>query len=270
MWPYDDYTWWVDAIHYATCPSMRNRSSFCSGSVGAPSLEELNSSWTDALSVLRTGELTVDAAIPFLLSRKALRKWKIAPASLARVRRREAIAGFLARNKSSHLEEPIPYPYSVWMREVLQEWLPRPTVLDPVTGRFGPGACAERYTHAERMLHLSHWEAQLWYHWPEVPHPRCDLADHQTARLCAVPKQYDKDRLITVEPCYATFVQQAARQYILQSIHEGPLAGTCMDLGYTDGQSIQRRLALRASRKKNLATLDLSDASDRIGWLHVQ
>jgi hypothetical protein len=43
-----------------------------------------------------------------------------------------------------------------------------------------------------------------------------------------------------------------------------------MDLGYTDGQSIQRRLALRASRKKNLATLDLKDASDRIGWTHVQ
>lgn len=270
MWPYDDYTWWVDAIHYATCPYMRRPACFSRSSGCAPSLEELNSTWDAALSVLRTGEQPVDSAACFLFRHKALRKWKFAPVSLARARRREAIAGFLARNKSSHLEEPIPYPYSVWMREVLREWLPRPQCMDRVTGRFGPGACAEHYTHAERMLHLSRWAAQNNAHWPEVPNLRERLTDHETARLCAVPKQYDKDRLITVEPCYATFVQQAARQYILQSIHEGPLAGSCMDLGYTDGQSIQRRHALRASRKKALATLDLKDASDRIGWLHVQ
>jgi hypothetical protein len=79
-----------------------------------------------------------------------------------------------------------------------------------------------------------------------------------------------KDRLITVEPCFSSYGQQLARQLILRSIHRGPLRGTTMDLGYVDGQAQQRRLALRASKDKRLATLDLSDASDRIGWIHVQ
>lgn len=270
MWPYDDHTWWVNAIHYATCPNMREVDCLSRPRSGVLSLEELNSHYGSALDALRHLEVGPGEAARYLFRHKALRKWRLAQPGLARQRRQEAIAGFLTRNASGHLTEPIPYPYSVWMREVLAEWLPVPADMSLVTGRFGPGACAERYTRAERLLRLADWEAQLWYHWPERPHPRCAEADHLRARLCAVPKQYDKDRLITVEPCYASFVQQAARQYILQSIHEGPLRGTCMDLGWTDGQSIQRRLALRASRKRNLATIDLSDASDRIGWTHVQ
>jgi hypothetical protein len=43
-----------------------------------------------------------------------------------------------------------------------------------------------------------------------------------------------------------------------------------MDLGYVDGQAKQRRLALIASRTGSCATLDLSDASDRISWAAVQ
>jgi hypothetical protein len=43
-----------------------------------------------------------------------------------------------------------------------------------------------------------------------------------------------------------------------------------MDLGYSDGQKIQRRLALKGSATKHLATLDLKDASDNITWEAVQ
>jgi hypothetical protein len=42
-----------------------------------------------------------------------------------------------------------------------------------------------------------------------------------------------------------------------------------MDLGYTDGAEIQRRLARSASRTGQYATLDLSNASDLIGWSDV-
>jgi hypothetical protein len=43
-----------------------------------------------------------------------------------------------------------------------------------------------------------------------------------------------------------------------------------MDLGYSDGQRVQRKLAQRASASGEFATLDLKDASDNITWEDVQ
>lgn len=223
--------------------------------------------YTAALDVLRSGQLNPRGAKRFLARAKMMRKWRIAPSEFAKARQDEALDGFISRNNASRALrgcETIPWAIASRMRDLLSWWLPETELVE---GRFGPGACAERWNHCVRFSRCAQWLAELC--WPEVPGGHADMGAH-VARLCAVPKQYDKDRLITVEPAYGTFAQQAVRSTLLESIHAGPLRGTCMDLGYTDGQRIQRALALKASRDKRYATLDLKDASDLISWEDVQ
>lgn len=225
--------------------------------------------YTGALGVLKSGILSPIQAKTLLALAKCQRKWKFAPAVAANQRKREAVEGFIARNNAARSfcgSSSIPWAIACGMRRLLAEWLPE--IPDAAEGRFGPGACAEKWSHCYRFTRLAQWVSAST-HWPEVPIGHSDMSAH-VSRLCAVPKQYDKDRLITVEPAYLTFAQQHVRQLLLASIHAGPLRGTCMDLGWTDGQSIQRRLALSASRRKHLATLDLKDASDNITWADVK
>lgn len=272
VWLYDNYDWWVYAIHSAVCPAAHfewGRSEI------DPTKSPLSSAlyeqaYLDALRYLRKRNLSPTHAYLALFRAKALRKWRIADKELGRERREAAIRGFVVRNASDHLTEPIPYPYCYWMREVLKEWLPRlDSSCHQPQGCFGPGAVAEKWSHVKRFTRLAKWVSQS-EHWPEVVDGQLADANHVVARLCAVPKTHTKDRLITVEPAYNSFAQQYVRSYILESIHQGPLRGTTMDLGYVDGQAQQRALALQASKTGRLATLDLSDASDRIGWTHVQ
>lgn len=180
------------------------------------------------------------------------------------------MAGFVDRNAAIR-DNPAAYIplVSDEMRRVLRRWLPEP--VDSGYGRFGPGACAERYTHPMRFIRLTGWcDAGMVPDRPTEFTRHADWLCTPVSRLCAVPKDWDKDRLITVEPALSTYQQQWVRTQILESIHRGPLRGTAMDLGYTDGQAIQRRLALHASRTGRDATIDLSDASDRVSWEAVQ
>lgn len=273
-----------------------------------PPVEALSAFYSDTLQLLRSRDVEYKDARRLLFLAKALKKWRLSDPSDARVRKDKAIRGFVARNREAQSAGPIPTLYASRMKRILAHWLPDPEAIgadttfctgvgDPIfptdgiswVGKFGPGKVAERLTHLRRFEVLSEWVYQqplrtagyvpykdvnavdshwLSDHWPEVPLTG-GYADHVTARLCAVPKEATKDRLITVEPTYGSFVQAYARQALQTSIHYGPLCGTCMDLGWVDGQKIQRRLALKASRTGRLATLDLSDASDRITYDQV-
>lgn len=268
-WLGDSLGWWRYALHHACCPSANPDDPYVRSSAqasdGVPSSEE----YSCVLRYISKHDMEPVQAAKLLFLSKSLRKWKISDPQSARERRIAAIDGFIRRNRQVHLHDPIPFPYGEIMRHVLDRWLP-PLSEDEastIKGRFGPGACAERYTRVQRFGRLSVWCSDA--HWPEVPLTVSD-AGHVTARLCAVPKTFDKDRLITVEPAYGTFVQQYVRSYILESIHKGPLKWSVMDLGYVDSPQRQRRSALNASKNKNLATVDLSDASDGIGWFHIQ
>lgn len=219
--------------------------------------------YTSTLAFLaRHRELNETQARTLLAHAKCMRKWAIAPADFTSARREAALDGFLERNDATGAlgGTSLPPMMVLKMRRLLERWLPKGAAEGK--GRFGPGACAEHLSHAKRYTHLADWVLSS-DKWPSVPIGDSDM-DLVTARLCAVPKQYDKDRLITVEPAYATFAQQAARETLLNSIHKGPLKGTCMDLGFTDGPTIQRRLALQASLNGINATIDLKDASDNI------
>lgn len=270
----------------------------------------LTKAYQAILSLLREGSLSTELARVFLFGAKALKKWKLADSRSASDRATKAYEGFEQRNEAAAHAPLVPWPYCEIMAEVLREWLPEPestthgsrdgygwsdvneqtlarqladkghdvhTGTGPgarlkseytaCTGRFGPGEVAEKWSHARRLAKLVDWCDSP--HWPEAPLGVRD-ARACCARLSAVPKDYEKDRLITVEPAYNSFVQQQVRQIAQLAIHHSPLRGTCMDLGFTDGAAIQRRLALKASKTGKLATLDLSDASDNITWRQVQ
>lgn len=244
-------------------------------------LDEIRDKETRArtLRVLATRPGLQDHEVRAALFHNALcAKWRLSDPSSATARRDKALDGFIQRNMAASTYGRIPYPYAGIMRTMLRRWLPRVEEFDEetrelVTGRFGPGACAEKLSHYKRFLALKDW-SQSDTHWPDIPYPvnglGGQLAQHNVARLHAVPKDTTKDRLITVEPAYGTFTQQYVRSLLLRSIHTGPLRGSAADMEHVDTPALQRRLALRASRKKDQATVDLSDASDHITWDAVQ
>lgn len=268
-WSYADPSWWTEAIlsnlpkpvcgeptpaYVDTCPGVVTGESY-----------ERTLAW-----LARRGDECTQTQCKHALARvKLMRKWRLAPANLAEERSARALGGFVERNDiASQLgSEGIPEFLIPEIKRLLSYWLPE-VGDDRWTGRFGPGACAEGWTHGRRFAALSSWYA-LSPNFGLDDLIGCADVDRICARLQAVPKQFDKDRLITVEPAYASFAQQAVRSMLLESIHKGPLAGTAMDLEYVDGPAIQRRLALQSSRNGKYATLDLKDASDNITWAIV-
>lgn len=82
-------------------------------------------------------------------------------------------------------------------------------------------------------------------------------------KLMAVPKTYDKPRLITVESTAMQFLQQGLLKYIRESLP----SVLRTSINFLD-QDPSRDAALEASRTGDFATVDLSSASDRLScWL---
>lgn len=263
-WPYADYRWWSLSLYSAIIATCDEEIPALSAMVSSDDPSGSCLAWKTALELSRA-ETAPAEVVAASLQCGSFRKWKLADPSAARMRAHEAIAGFVRRNEIAKTMNRLPAFIEERMRRILAYWLPDQGVI-PV-GKFGPGAVAERHSHYVRFVHLADW-CDASDTWPEQPRGHADF-EQVTCRLCSVPKTFEKDRLITVEPTYGSYAQQQVRTMLLESIHAGPLAGTCMDLGYTNGQAIQRRLALRASLSKKLATVDLRDASDNITWDQV-
>lgn len=264
-WPFADLEWWRYTL--TTClPSPPGPAPRFLGGPG----ESGDTPVSDCLRWLANcRHLNAESARCYLLRIKALKKWRLADPSFKGERRKKAMDGFLDRN-SLALTRPCAIPW--FLREHMRRWLaralPEPSGSSDGLGYHTSRKVAEHYTVAEKHVRLCNWVERGGSSWPYGPGNVYDM-DHVVSRLSAVPKDWDKDRLITVEPSYSVWVQQAARRRLQDSIHMGSLRGTCMDLGYTDGAEIQRRLARSASRTGRLATLDLSNASDNISWSDV-
>ena len=85
--------------------------------------------------------------------------------------------------------------------------------------------------------------------------------DEQPVRVIAVPKTLKTPRIIAVEPTCMQYSQQALAQPLIAALEGDPLLGGM--IGFTD-QEPNRRLARLGSSDGSLATLDLSEASDRV------
>lgn len=141
-----------------------------------------------------------------------------------------------------------------------QRWHDRLEPYFPLLSNGYPlGLAAERFfKEPERSESFgeTYWEAEELRFVTVVPRE-----SEQPVRVVTVPKTLKGPRIIAVEPCCMQYVQQGIRDFLYRSIESYWL--TKRHINFRD-QSKNQRLAMRGSRLGQLATIDLSDASDRV------
>lgn len=142
--------------------------------------------------------------------------------------------------------------------------------------RHGPGAVAERLTPVGKR-DFAYWTDRLESVFPHWRYTRnlpgsAIMPDHAVSpdceipvRVITVPKTQATPRIIAIEPSSVQYAQQGLKREIYEYIGRGPLRKI---LGFQD-QSRNQELARKASIYGDLATLDLSEASDRVHWFLI-
>lgn len=144
--------------------------------------------------------------------------------------------------------------------------------------KHGPGGVAEKLA-GNRKYAWRRWHERLEQYFPFVgtAYP-LSIADattskefemltlvspeqEQPVRVVTVPKTLKGPRVIAIEPTCMQFVQQGVRDWLYQKIETYPLSRG--HVNFRD-QSINRDIALASSSTGQMATIDLSDASDRV------
>jgi len=139
--------------------------------------------------------------------------------------------------------------------------------------KHGPGATADRLV-GNQKYHQVEWPMRLEPYFPfgEMVLPNWSFRDHmdevdflepeaeRPVRVISVPKTMKTPRIIAIEPTAMQYTQQA----LLRSFRDA-ISGTILDryIGLDD-QTPNQRLARLGSELGELATLDLSEASDRV------
>lgn len=146
--------------------------------------------------------------------------------------------------------------------------------------RHGPGAVAERRTAPNSKFRNGTWTDRLD---PVLPasdfllpsllwlgvgagEGGWDLTfldeEHEPpVRVVTVPKTQKGPRVIAIEPTHMQYAQQAIAGWLVPRIECGKYTGG--HVNFSD-QRINATLALRSSRDRDLCTIDLSEASDRV------
>jgi hypothetical protein len=142
--------------------------------------------------------------------------------------------------------------------------------------RHGPGATSEGAS-GNQKYDWSYWHNRLEPYFPLIDNAYplgtpCDSKelekvtilseeDEIPVRVISVPKTLKSPRIIAIEPCCMQYAQQGILRVLLEAIESNDLSAG--HVNFTD-QSINQSLALSASSTGQLATIDLSDASDRV------
>lgn len=145
-----------------------------------------------------------------------------------------------------------------------------------VPPRHGPGATADGISGNGKYL----W--QVWHERLEPFFPLTECAyslgafpyakeleivtlvspeNEQPVKVVPVPKTLKAPRIIAIEPCCMQYAQQQIRAVLYNTLESHRL--TAGHINFRD-QSINQRVALDASRTGKYATIDLSEASDRV------
>lgn len=145
----------------------------------------------------------------------------------------------------------------------------------PLLPRHGPGATAEGISGNAKYLHLS-WNERLDNYFPLIDYG-CSISEffdegvdkvplipeelELPVKVTLVPKTLKGPRIIAIEPVAMQFAQQGIRSQLYEAIES-----YCLTAGHINfrDQSINQSLAIAASATGQLATIDLSDASDRV------
>lgn len=137
----------------------------------------------------------------------------------------------------------------------------------------GPGAVAEGYRNNGKY-HRQTWSRRLERSFPicdyAIPNYGFDVAEvvpdafesksELPVRVVFVPKTQKTPRVIAIEPTHNQYTQQALSRELVKLIEEEPFCG---GIHFTDN-SYNRDYARKASMDRKYATLDLSEASDRV------
>ncbi len=139
--------------------------------------------------------------------------------------------------------------------------------------RHGPGAVAERLSQKGKR-DFSYWTERLeavfpmWrytqntgYRSDSVVTPDREIP----VRVITVPKTQATPRIIAIEPSSVQYAQQGLKRELYELIGRGPLSKV---LGFQD-QTRNQKMARHASLTGEYATLDLSEASDRVHWFLI-
>ena len=138
--------------------------------------------------------------------------------------------------------------------------------------KHGPGATADKYRGNGKYRNRT-WTDRLERYFPSgdylFPNARYvheGAVDHlepgseMPVKVITVPKTQKTPRIIAIEPTCMQYAQQAVKEAIDNFINESNL----VDFIGTGDQSRNQELARIGSRNGSLATLDLSEASDRV------
>jgi len=152
---------------------------------------------------------------------------------------------------------------------------------DELIPRHGPGKVAERLSY-NRKYDSMHWTTRLESVFPHMrwmypsfsvgldePFGPVDIREpgaETPVRVVTVPKTLKAPRVIAIEPTCMQFVQQAVAHPLMRRLESDPMIGSM--IGFTD-QLPNQELARKGSLYGLLATLDLSEASDRVSNQHV-
>jgi len=138
--------------------------------------------------------------------------------------------------------------------------------------KHGPGAVAERLKNHEKFV-FRNWPAKLQNFFPfeqcgrTAGSPLERPINHELAsRLMHVPKTAKGPRLIAAEPTSHMWCQQATWAFLEEQLSHGDFSGF---VDFRD-QNASGDLVLQSSLDRKLATVDLSDASDRLSCWTVE
>ncbi len=142
--------------------------------------------------------------------------------------------------------------------------------------KHGPGAVAERYAQHEKSS-FAYWPAKLQVVFPyslvakTAGDIKVALSQHETpSRLICVPKTAKSPRLIASEPAAHQYCQQHIRAFFVERLKRMFFRKKGRKSYFVDfaNQGLSGDMVLAASRSQELATVDLSDASDRLScWV---
>jgi hypothetical protein len=146
-----------------------------------------------------------------------------------------------------------------------------------VIPKHGPGAVADKLTSNGKWNQRS-WPRRIQQVFPAefylTPNTNWEPNNHivepgaeTPVRVITVPKTLKTPRIIAIEPTATQYVQQGLLRAFLDAFSEDSLL-TRM-IGF-DNQEPNRFLASKGSLSGDLATLDLSEASDRVSNQHVR
>lgn len=154
--------------------------------------------------------------------------------------------------------------------------------------RHGPGSTSDGLS-GNQKFDLNQWTTRLeglfpfgefaipsWRYYYRYDHVEILEPGHELpVKVIQVPKTLKTPRIIAMEPTYMQYMQQAILHPLVEALESKRIPGNTRDnlafnfLGFTE-QDPNRDYALQGSMKGDLATLDLSEASDRVHILHVE